>query len=52
MFQYQQEFLKKKVSDGIAFDLNILSICVDEHSLCGLSITGDIKIYQCRMIRK
>ena len=29
-----------------------LSICVDEHSPCGLSITGDIKIYQCHVIKR
>ena len=28
-----------------------LSICVDEHSPCGLSITGDNKIYQCHVIK-
>ena len=28
-----------------------LSICMDERSPCGLSITGDIKIYQCHMIK-
>ena len=27
-----------------------LSICLDEHSPCGLFITGEIKIYQCHMI--
>ena len=32
--------LKKKVNDN-------LSVCVDEHSLCDLSITGDLSmIYQ------
>ena len=29
-----------------------LSVCVDEHSLCGLSMTGDIKIYQCHVIKR
>ena len=33
----------QEVDDG-------LSICMDEHSLCGLSITGDTKNYQCHMI--
>ena len=31
--------LKQEVNDN-------LSICMDEHSPCGLTITGDIKIYQ------
>ena len=42
-FHYQK-YLKQGIDD----DLNI---CVDERSLCGLSITGDIKIYQCHMIK-
>ena len=29
-----------------------LSIYVDECSPCGLSITGDIKIYQCHVIKR
>ena len=29
-----------------------LSVCVDERSPCGLSITGDIKIYQCHVIKR
>ena len=29
-----------------------LSICMDEHSPCGLSITGFIKIYQCHVIKR
>ena len=29
-----------------------LSICVNEHICCSLSRTGDIKIYQCHMIKK
>ena len=28
------------------------SVCLDEHSPCGLSITGDIKIYQCHVIKR
>ena len=28
-----------------------LSVCVDERSLCGPSVTGDIKTYQCHMIK-
>ena len=81
MFYYQKEFVKKKVSGEIAFDVislfhvqykslqdiqlprehlpflqnfitkylkqevdDNLSICMDERSSCGLSITRDIKI--------
>ena len=29
-----------------------LSICVDEHSPCDLSITGDKRIYQCHVIKR
>ena len=29
-----------------------LFVCVDEHCPCGLSITGDIKIYQCLKIKR
>ena len=32
------KYLKQEVDDN-------LSACVDEHSPCGLSITGDINIY-------
>ena len=39
------KYLKQEVDDD-------LSICVDERSPCGLSITGDIKIYQYHMIRR
>ena len=89
MFKYHKEFLTKKVSGKIVFDLislfhkyksleevqlprknlpflqnffitkylkqevnDELSICVDEHSPCGLSMTGDIKIYQYHVIKK
>ena len=38
------KFLKQEVDDN-------LSICVDECSPCGLSITGDTKIYQYHMIK-
>ena len=34
------KYLKKEFDD-------YLSVGVDEHSPCGLSATGDIKIYQC-----
>ena len=89
MFKYQKEFLTKKVSGKIAFDLislfhkykslqevqllqehlsflqnfiitkylkeevdDNLSISVSEHSPCGLSITRDIKIYKCHVIKR
>ena len=39
------KYLKQEVNEN-------LSVCVDERSLCGLSITGDIKIYQCHMIKR
>ena len=89
MSQYYQEFLKKKVSGEIAFDLislfhvqiqepkrssnttrafvflqnfiitkylkheldDDLNICMDERSPCDLSVTVDIKIYQCHVIK-
>ena len=37
------KYLKQEVDDD-------LSVCVDERSPCGLSITRDIKIYQCHVI--
>ena len=39
------KYLKQEVDDD-------LSICMDECSPCGLSITGDIKIYQCHVIKR
>ena len=39
------KYLEQEVDDG-------LSIYVNKNSPCGLSITGDIKIYQCLMIKK
>ena len=39
------KYLKQEVNDD-------LRVCVDERSLCGLSITGDINIYQRRVIEK
>ena len=36
------KYFKQEVDDD-------LSVCVDERSSYGLSITGDIKIYQCHM---
>ena len=38
-------YLKQEVDDN-------LSVCVDERSPSGLSITGDIKIYQCVVIKR
>ena len=38
-------YLKQEVDDN-------LSLCVVEHSPCGLSITGDIKIYQCHVMKR
>ena len=29
-----------------------LSVAVDEHSPCGLSVAGDIKIYHCHVIKR
>ena len=37
--------LKQEVHDD-------LSVCVDKRSPCDLSITGDIKIYQCHAIKR
>ena len=39
------KYLKQEVDDD-------LSVCVDERSPGGLSITGDIKIYQCLVIKE
>ena len=39
------KYLKKEVDDH-------LNVCVDERSSCGLSITADIKIYQCCVTRR
>ena len=39
------KYLMQEVDDD-------LSICVDERSPCGLSMTGDRKIYQCLMIKR
>ena len=39
------KYLKQEVDDD-------LSVCVDERSPCGLSMTGDRKIYQCLMIKR
>ena len=39
------KYLKQEVDED-------LSVLVDKHSPCVLSITGDIKIYQCHMIKR
>ena len=39
------KYLKQEVDDD-------LSVCTDERSPCGLSITGDIKIYQCHVMKR
>ena len=39
------KYLKQEVDDD-------LSVCTDKRSPCGLSITGDIKIYQCHVIKR
>ena len=39
------KYLKQEVDDD-------LSLCVVERSPCGLSITGDIKIYQCHVMKR
>ena len=38
-------YLKQEVDDN-------LSVCVDESSPSGLSITGDINIYECVVIKR
>ena len=39
------KYLKQEVDDDLNF-------CVDERSPCGLAITGDIKIYECHVIKR
>ena len=39
------KYLKQEVDDD-------LSVCMDKRSPCGLSITEDIKIYQCHVIKR
>ena len=45
---FLQSFIITKYLKQVDDDL---SVCVDEHSPCGLSITGDNKIYQCHVIK-
>ena len=42
---YITKYLKQEVDDD-------LSVCMDEFGSCGLSITEDIKIYQCHVIKR
>ena len=39
------KYLKQEVDDD-------LSVCMDERSACGISVTKDTKIYQCHMIKR
>ena len=39
------KYLKQEVDED-------LSVCMDEPSPCSLSVTGDIKIYQCNVINR
>ena len=39
------KYLKKEFDDN-------LNVGVDERSPCGLSVTGNIKIYQCHVIKR
>ena len=39
------EHLKKEFNDNLTVGMN-------ECSLCGLSVTGDIKIYQCDVVKR
>ena len=39
------KYLKQEVDEN-------LSVCADERSSCGFSITGDIKIYQYLVIKR
>ena len=40
-----RKYLKQEVEDD-------LTICVDERSACGLSVTEDLKVYQCHVIKR
>ena len=48
-FSFLQNFIITKYLKQVANDN--LSVHMDERSPCGLSNTGDIKIYQCHVIR-
>ena len=49
---FLQNLLDFIITKYLKQDIDDLSVCVDGHSPCGLSITGDIKIYQCHMIKR
>ena len=42
---YYCKIFEKKIDDD-------LTVGVDERSTCGLSVTGDTKIYQCHVIKR
>ena len=42
---YYHKIFEKEFDDD-------LTIGIDERSTCGLSVTGDIKIYQCHVIKR
>ena len=42
---YYHKIFEKEVDDDV-------SVCMDERSPCGLSMTGDIEIYQCHVIKR
>ena len=44
-FFFITKYLKQEVNDD-------LSVYMGECSPCGLSVTGDIKIYQCHMLKR
>ena len=39
------KYLKQELDDNS-------SVCVGERSPCGISVSGDIKIYQCHVIKR
>ena len=44
LIRWSPQYMKQEPDDD-------LSICMDECSPCSLSITGDIKIYQCHVTK-
>ena len=49
---FLQNLLNFIITKYLKQDIDDLSVCVDGRSPCGFSITGDIKIYQCHMIKR
>ena len=50
---FLQNFLNVGITKYFNQEVNDdLSVCVDECNPCGLSITGDIKLYQCHVIKR